>query len=60
QGGGFITAKAVMLFKSSLRCGVSGAKRLPCANAHKVKRMLYFISDSFKQARCVIYIFSFK
>lgn len=30
-GCGVITAKAVMLFSSSLRCGVSGAQRLPCA-----------------------------
>ncbi|HAF5852856.1 TPA: hypothetical protein G8N32_004830 [Salmonella enterica] len=27
---GIITAKAVTLFESSLRCGASGAKRLPC------------------------------
>ncbi|RNR91534.1 hypothetical protein C5X90_024845 [Klebsiella pneumoniae subsp. pneumoniae] len=30
-GRGIITAKAVTLFKSSLRCGASGALRLPCA-----------------------------
>ncbi|ECG8601253.1 hypothetical protein FNH69_22630 [Salmonella enterica subsp. salamae] len=27
---GIITAKAVTLFESSLRCGASGVKRLPC------------------------------
>ncbi|MBN6367899.1 hypothetical protein JZL89_21445, partial [Providencia rettgeri] len=29
-GLGIVTAEAVTLFKSSLRCGASGAKRLPC------------------------------
>ncbi|OSM08721.1 hypothetical protein ERAG_05118 [Escherichia coli R424] len=29
-GLGIVTAEAVTLFKSSLRCGASGVKRLPC------------------------------
>ncbi|EBM9948399.1 hypothetical protein S576_23490 [Salmonella enterica subsp. enterica serovar Give] len=34
-GWGVITAEAVMLFSSSLRCGASGALRLPCPDGHK-------------------------
>ncbi|EFW7710475.1 hypothetical protein FGZ66_15575 [Shigella sonnei] len=52
-GLGIVTAEAVTLFKSSLRCGASGAKRLPCPYRHKKQGQLSpcaMIADFFFQS----------
>ncbi|EAR3225891.1 hypothetical protein EJR00_17865 [Salmonella enterica] len=52
QWQGIVTAKAVTLFESSLRCGASGALRLPCPDGHQ-KRENHHVFCCFFMKKCL-------